>query len=386
MPRATAIREAVAVIPLCEPFLDGREVPYIVDCVSSTWVSSNGEYVERFEQAVAQAAGVSHAVACVSGTAALHISLLLSGIAPDDEVLVPTVTFIAPINAVRYAGAWPVFFDCDEHATVDLDAMERFLRHECDRRDGFTVNARSGRKVAGIIPVHVFGTPVDMDRVLEIAAEFGLAVVEDAAEALGSRYRKRPCGGLAPIGAMSFNGNKIVTSGGGGAILTDDAQVAQRARHLTTQAKEPGVEYLHDQVGYNYRMNNILAALGLAQIETLADRLAAKRLNFGRYEELLGADRLVQQPSWSDSNRWFYAYLCEDAAEKRRILESCAAADIQVRPLWYPNHLQQPYRQMQSYEIDAANDYYDRIVNLPCSVHLTESQLDRVVDVIQRAR
>lgn len=384
-PPATAIREQASVIPLCEPYLDGREMPYILECVESTWVSSNGEYIDRFERAIAQAAGVTHAVACVSGTAALHISLLLSGIRPDDEVLVPTVTFIAPINAVRYAGAWPVFFDCDEFASVDIAAMERFLRGECVRRDGVTVNKATGRRVSGIVPVHVFGTPVDMDRVLDLAAEFDLAVVEDAAEALGSSYKQRLCGGLAPIAAMSFNGNKIVTSGGGGAILTDDGDVARRARHLTTQAKEPGVEYIHDEVGFNYRMNNLLAALGLAQIETLAERLAAKRRNFTRYEELVGTDRLIQQPSWSDSNRWFYAYLCDDAEDKQRILDACAEAGIQVRPLWYPNHLQKPYRQLQSYEISRATDYYDRVVNLPCSVTLTDEQVQRVVEVIQPA-
>lgn len=372
-------------IPLSEPYLDGRELPYMRDCVDSTWVSSNGEYIERFEQAIAQATGVSHAVACVSGTAALHIALLLSGVQPDDEVLVPSVTFIAPVNAVRYANAWPVFFDCDEYATVDVAALERFLRTECEKRPGLTVNKRTGRRVTAIVGVHVFGTPVDMDWLGDLAAEFGLAVVEDAAEALGSQYRGRPCGGLAPIGAMSFNGNKIVTSGGGGAILTDDSEIARRARHLTTQAKEPGVEYIHDQVGYNYRMNNVLAALGLAQIETLAERLAAKRRNFARYEELLGSDRLIQQPPWSNSNRWFYAYLCDDAADKQQILDRCAQADIQVRPLWYPNHLQQPYRQMQSYEISRALDYYDRVINLPCSVNLTEQQLDRVAEVVRPA-
>lgn len=370
-------------IPLSEPFLDGHELDYITDSVRSTWVSSNGEYIARFEQAVADQVGVAHAVACVSGTAALHVSLMLSGIQPDDEVLVPTITFIAPVNAVRYANAWPVFFDCDEYATIDIAAIGRFLTTQCSTREGVTTNKRTGRRVAGIVPVHVFGTAVDMDPLLELADEFGLAVVEDAAEALGSRYKGRPCGSLAPLAAMSFNGNKIVTSGGGGAILTDDDQLAARARYLTTQAKEPGVEYMHNAVGFNYRMNNVLAALGLAQMETLPDRLAAKHRNFALYEQLLGARRFIQQPEFSNANRWFYGYLCDDAGHKQRVLDACSAAGIQVRPLWYPNQLQQPYREMQAFDIHKALDYYDRVLNLPCSVNLTEQQIHAVVDVLQ---
>lgn len=371
-------------IPLSEPVLDGREMDYITDCIDSTWVSSNGEYITRFEKAVADYVGVQHAVACVSGTAALHVSLLVSGVRADDEVLVPTVTFIAPVNAVRYANAWPVFFDCDQYATIDVAALRRFLTSECSIRDGVTINNSTGRRVTAIVPVHVFGTPVDMDPVLDLAHEFNLAVVEDAAEALGSEYKGRRCGGLAPVGCMSFNGNKIVTTGGGGAILTDDREVADRARHLTTQAKQAGLEYIHDEVGFNYRMNNLLAALGVAQLENLDDRVARKRRNFGLYEQALTSERMLQQPSWSDANRWFYGYLCEDSAAKQRLLAAFADAGIQARPLWYLNHLQRPHRTMQSYEVSKAFDLYDRLINLPCSVNLTEEQITRVVTVIQQ--
>lgn len=373
-------------IPLCEPVLDGREEEYVADCVRSTWVSSNGAYVSRFEQQIADYVGVEHAVACVSGTAALHVALLLSGVRADDEVLVPTVTFIAPVNAVRYANAWPVFFDCDDYATIDVEGVRRFLVSECSTRNGVTVNDRTGRRVAAVVPVHVFGTPADMDPLLDLAREFHLAVVEDAAEALGSEYKDRRCGGLARVGCLSFNGNKIITTGGGGAILTDDPQIAVRARHLTTQAKLPGREYIHDEVGYNYRMNNLLAALGVAQLETLDDRVARKRRNFKAYERALSSARLIAQPSWSASNRWFYGYLCSDAAEKRRLLEACAATGIEVRPLWQLNHLQEPYRSMQPYRISKAIDYFDRLVNLPCSVNISHDQISRVVEVIRQAR
>jgi aminotransferase in exopolysaccharide biosynthesis len=371
-------------IPLSEPCLSGRELEYVADCVNSTWVSSNGAYVGRFEAAIAEYVGVRFAVACNCGTSALHISLMLSGVRADDEVIVPTVTFIAPVNAVRYMGAFPVFVDCDEYCNLDVAGMRDFLQNECLVRDGATINRSSGRRVSGVIPVHVFGTPVDMDAVSELAHEFHLAVVEDASEALGSTYKGRRCGGLAPMGCLSFNGNKIVTSGGGGAILTNDERIARQARYLTTQAKEDGVEYIHGAIGYNYRMNNVLAALGLAQFETLDERLAIKRRNFARYEALLGGDRLLQEPEWSRSNRWFYGYLCADAAGKERIIQACLAAEIQVRPLWYPNHLQQPYLGMQSYRIVRAADMYDRVVNLPCSVSLTEEEIARVVDVIRK--
>lgn len=371
-------------IPLSEPCLSGRELEYVADCVNSTWVSSNGAYVGRFEAAIAEYVGVRFAVACNCGTSALHISLMLSGVRADDEVIVPTVTFIAPVNAVRYMGAFPVFVDCDEYCNLDVAGMRDFLQNECLVRNGATINRSSGRRVSAVIPVHVFGTPVDMDAVSELAHEFHLAVVEDASEALGSTYKGRRCGGLAPMGCLSFNGNKIVTSGGGGAILTNDERIARQARYLTTQAKEDGVEYIHGAIGYNYRMNNVLAALGLAQFETLDERLAIKRRNFARYEALLGGDRLLQEPEWSRSNRWFYGYLSADAAGKERIIQACLAAEIQVRPLWYPNHLQQPYLGMQTHRIVRAADMYDRVVNLPCSVSLTEEEIARVVDVIRK--
>jgi perosamine synthetase len=376
-------------IPLSEPVLQGRELEYVTDCLRSGWVSSNGEYIARFEQALVDFLGVKHAVACNCGTSALHVSLILQGVQTGDEVIVPAVTFIAPVNAVRYVGAFPVFVDCDEYCGIDVEGVRRFLDAECVERGGVTVNAKTGRRVAAIVPVHVFGTSADMDPICSLAREHSLAVVEDASEALGSRYKGRMCGALAPIACLSFNGNKIVTSGGGGAILTDDDGLAAGARSLTTQAKEAGIEYLHHQIGYNYRMNNILAALGLAQMETLDERLAIKRENFARYEEALGPDgavRLLGQPAWSEANRWFYAYTCADAKAKDELLRACIAADIQARPLWYPNHRQQPYTCMQDYEVNRANWFYDRLVNLPCSVTLTRDEIARVASLIESAR
>jgi perosamine synthetase len=277
-----------------------------------------------------------------------------------------------------------VFVDADEYCNMDLAAVERFLSQECEKTAGGARRKDSGRRVAAVVPVHVFGTPVDMDALADLAGEYGLALVEDASEALGSTYKGRKCGGLAQIGCLSFNGNKVVTSGGGGAIVTNDDRLAAQARYLTTQAKEEGIEYIHNTVGFNYRMNNVLAALGLAQLETLEERLAAKRSNFALYEEALGPERLIQQPAWSDANRWFYGFLCDDAAAKQRLLEACVAAGIQARPLWLPNHQQRPYVDMESYQITNAPQLYDRVVNLPCSVTLTPEQIDEVVEVIEQ--
>jgi perosamine synthetase len=371
-------------IPLSEPCLGKNELEYVTRCIDTKWISANGEYVWRMEEVLAEYIGVKHAVACNCGTSAIHISLMLSGVQAGDEVIVPTVTFIAPVNAVRYVDAWPVFVDCDRYCNMDVEAVRRFLAEECTARNGSTVNKASGRKVAAIVPVHVFGTSVDMDPILELAAEYHLAVVEDASESLGSLYKGRKCGGLAPVGCLSFNGNKIVTTGGGGAILTNDDAVARQARYLTTQAKEDGIEYIHNSVGYNYRMNNVLAALGLAQLETLEERIATKRSNFALYEQAVGSKRLVQQPSWSEANRWFYGYLCSDAEAKARLIAAYGEADVQVRPLWYPNHLQRPYLAMQAYQIENALRFYDTVLNLPCSLTLTPDEIVQVVAVIEK--
>jgi perosamine synthetase len=376
-------------IPLSEPAMQGRESEYVNDCLRSGWVSSNGEYIGRFERALAAYVGVEHAVACNCGTSALHVSLLLTGVRANDEVIVPAVTFIAPVNAVQYVGAFPVFVDCDEYCCMDVAAVRRFLAEECTSRDGVTVNKATGRRVAAVIPVHVFGTSADMDAIIDVAGEHSIAVIEDASEALGSAYKGRRCGGLAPIGCLSFNGNKIVTSGGGGAILSDDDALAESARSLTAQAKEAGIDYIHHTVGYNYRMNNLLAALGLAQLETIDERIATKCANFALYEQALGpagSSRLLGQPKWSDANRWFYAYLCTDAPAKDQLLQACLAAGIQARPLWYPNHLQTPYVGMEAYRIERAFWFYERLVNLPCSVTLTPEQIAKVAAVIEASQ
>ena len=344
-------------IPLSEPALQGKELEYVTDCIESGWISSNGEYIGRMEEALADYLGVEHVVACNCGTSALHISLILAGVQPEDEVIVPTVTFIAPVNAVRYVGAWPVFLDCDEYCNMDVAALRRFLAEECEQRDGVPstevpdgVSQRSFRFTCSA------PRPTWMPSWRRRTLSTWRSSKTPARRSVRCTRAGSAAASLA-IGCLSFNGNKIVTSGGGGAILTNDEAVAKQARYLTTQAKEDGIEYIHHAVGYNYRMNNVLAAFGLAQLETLTERIAVKRNNFALYEQALGPGRLLQQPEWSDANRWFYAYLCSDADAKERVIGACIEAGIQVRPLWFPNHLQRPYVDCQAYQIDNAHRF-----------------------------
>ena len=274
--------------PLHEPRFAGRETDYLTECISSGWVSYAGKFVESFERELAQVCGVAHAVAVVNGTSALHMCCILAGVEPGDEVILPALTFVASANAVCHAGAVPHFADCDE-ATLGIDPakLRAYLESITTRADGRTMNKQTGRRIAALMPMHTFGNPSDLNPLLAVARDFGLPLIEDAAEALGSTYCSRPCGSMGLVSALSFNGNKIVTTGGGGAILTDDPVIARRARHLTTTAKKPHPwEFDHDEVAWNYRMPNINAAVGLAQLEQLPVFLAAKQTLAARWGTL----------------------------------------------------------------------------------------------------
>ncbi|MEO1448889.1 MAG: LegC family aminotransferase, partial [Bacteroidota bacterium] len=277
-------------IPLSEPSLDGQSWRYVKDCLETGWVSSAGPFISKFEQQVAAYTGARHAIATINGTAALHISLLVAEVKPGDLVLTSNLTFVASVNAIRYVGADPVLVDVDEATwQLDLDLLERFLSESCQLRDNTCYHMESGRRVAAIMPVHVLGNMGDMHRLQQLADQYKLPIVEDAAEAMGSRFKGQHAGTFGNLGCLSFNGNKVITTGGGGMILTDDDELARRARHLTTQAKTQPEEYFHDEVGYNYRMPNLLAAVGLAQMEQIGRILRIKRYLAHRYQKLLTA-------------------------------------------------------------------------------------------------
>jgi perosamine synthetase len=380
-------------IPLCVPEIRGNEWTYVRECLDTGWVSSVGSYVGAFEKALATAADRAHAVATVNGTAALHVALLCAGVEPGDEVLVSDLTFIAPANAIRYAGAHPVFIDVEpQYWQMDPAAVERFLTQECDW-DGTTLRDRAtGRRVRAVVPVDILGSPCDADPIIAAAKRFGLAVVQDSTESLGARYKDAPVGKRADVACYSFNGNKLITTGGGGMIVTDDAAIAKRARYLTTQAKDDPVEYEHGAVGYNYRLTNVQAAIGVAQIEKLDEFVAVKRANAARYGELLsGVPGIapMREAPYAHSAFWLYTIRVDEAAfgiSSRALLRALAAEKIQARPLWQPMHRSKAHAGERAYGGDVADLIHRDALSLPSSVGLTAAELETVVATIRRSR
>lgn len=373
-------------IPLAAPEIRGNEWSYVKDCLDTGWVSSVGSYVDRFEQMVARQAGTKYAVATVNGTSAIHIALLVAGVIPEDEVLVSTLTFIAPANAIRYAGAWPVFIDAEpEHWQMDPNQVIEFLERGCGWRNGVLRNLRSGRRVSAILPVHVLGHPVDLDPILAIAKKYGLKVIEDATEGLGATYKGRHLGSLGDIGCFSFNGNKIITTGGGGMLVTDDEKWARKAKYLTTQAKDDPREYIHGEIGFNYRLTNLLAAVGCAQMEQLDDYVSKKRRIAARYNDALrniAGVAPMKSAQWANSTFWMYTILLSDDefwAGSREIMVALESQKIQCRPLWQPIHQSPAHASNSVVTLPVSERLYRQALSLPCSVGLSEPQQDRVI-------
>ena len=380
-----AIRQAVArgpddgFIPLHEPYFDGAEWDYVKDCLDTGWVSSVGHYVDKFEQELAFSCGVAHAVAVVNGTAALQVALRLAGVERGDEVLMPALTFVATANAVAYLGAMPHFVDC-EARTLGLDPVKLadYLAHITEVTPSGCRNRLTGRRISVVVPMHTYGHPVDMDPLLDVAVRYGIRVVEDAAESLGSLYYGRPCGSLGRLAAVSFNGNKVITTGGGGAILTDDPRIAAHARHLTTTAKRPHRwAFEHDETGYNFRMPNLNAALGCAQLEQLPGFIERKRRLAARYEaafaEVPGVT-MFREPSFARSNYWLNCLLLDEPSFELRdaLLETINDADLMVRPVWRLMCDLDMYRTCPAMDLTVARDLEQRLINVPSSVALGE--------------
>jgi perosamine synthetase len=376
-------------IPLAAPEICGNEWTYVKECLDTNWVSSVGSYVDRFEKMMAERAGTNYAIATVNGTAALHIALLLAGVQPDDEVIVSSLTFIAPANAIRYAGAWPVFIDAEpRYWQIDPAGVVDFLDNGC-RWDGQTLfHRRTGRRIKAILPVHILGHPADLDPILAAAARYSLPVIEDAAEGLGARYRGKSLGGVGHIGCFSFNGNKIVTAGGGGMIVTNNAEWAARARYLTTQAKDDPLEYVHNAIGYNYRLTNLLAAMGCAQMEQLDLFVEAKRQIARRYQESLislPGVRLPEEAPWAFSTSWLYTVLIDEKKSRlnsRELLRELDARKIQTRPLWQPIHRSPAHNLSGSVSCPNSDALHDQAISLPCSVGLSCSAQRHVIEII----
>lgn len=377
------------VIPLCVPEIRGNEWKYVKECLDDNWVSSVGEFVDRFEHAVADYVGAPYAVACVNGTAALHIALLVAGVLPDDEVLVSALSFIAPANAIRYTGAWPVFIDAEEdYWQMDVNRVAHFLENECEWSNGTLRNRQTKRRVSAILPVHILGHPVDMDPLMELAQRYHLAVIEDATESLGATYRDRSVGRLGHIACFSFNGNKIITTGGGGMIVTDNEAWAKRAKYLTTQAKDDPIEFVHGEIGYNFRLSNLLAAVGVAQMELLSDYVRIKRNIAGKYERAFAgipSIRCMQQAEWAFSTYWLYTILVADGpTDSRGLMRDLDQNNVQARPLWQPLN-QSPVYAKSGTQCPVAERLNRLAVSLPCSVGLTDEQQDQVIKSVSRS-
>ncbi len=376
-------------IPLCVPELRGNEWRYVKECLDTGWVSSVGPFVDRFEKAVASYVDAAYGVATSTGTAALHTALLVAGVKPDDEVLVSDLTFIAPANAIRYANAWPVLIDAEPvHWQMDPSRVIDFLEHDCHWRDEKLVNKITDRRVSAILPVHILGHPVDLDPILEVANKYNLAVVEDATESLGSEYHGRKVGNLAHIGCFSFNGNKIITTGGGGMIATNDPAWAAKAKYLSTQAKDDPVEYVHKEIGFNYRLTNVQAAMGCAQMEELSEFIEIKRNIASSYSQgfaTLPGVTMMSEATWAKSIFWLSTVLIDEedyGEDSRTLMKRLARRGIQARPLWEPLHRSQALLGAQTVGSDVADELNRRALSLPSSVGLTAEQIQDVISAV----
>ncbi|MCI8931309.1 MAG: LegC family aminotransferase [Lachnospiraceae bacterium] len=382
-------------IPLSVPNFEGNEEKYVLDAVGQGWVSTGGAYVDRLEEKIAQYANVPKSVACQSGTAALHMSLIECEVGYGDAVIVPTLTFIAAVNPVKYVGAYPIFMDCDDSLCMDPEKLETFCSQECLFEDGKLVHEGTGRQVKAIVVVHVFGNLANMERIMQVAEKFGLKVIEDATEAIGTvceygRYKGKMAGSIGELGAYSFNGNKIITTGGGGMIIGNNERTMDHLKYMSTQSKDDSHFYIHNEVGFNYRMTNVQAAIGVAQMEELEEFIKRKHNNYLHYKELLDEDErfhLLEFRQGTRSNKWFYSLeIKEIKRDIRDIILELQDAGIQTRPIWGLIHEQKPYRLDYAYDIERAEYYSKRIINLPCSTNLTEGDIEKVVEVLKNIR
>lgn len=377
-------------IPLSIPCLGGNEWKYIKDCLDSNVVAAAGPYIQRFEQAVASFVGAPHAVATSSGTSAIHVALRSLDVGPGDAVIVPDFTFVAPANAVKYCGALPIFVDVERRTgTLNPARVEDFLRKDCDRLPDAVRHRATGRRVRVILPVHIYGHPVDLDAIDALAKEFDLTVVEDAAECLGARYKASRIGERGDLICFSFNGNKVITAGAGGMIVGSKEPWLRRSRHLATQARAHPTEYIHDEVGFNYRMPSLNAALGLAQMELLDAYLLRKREISAHYAGVLkgvpGISLITEEP-WAWSSYWLNTILIDpQVASVSKVVKALHDERIEARRVWPPMKSQLPYRDCPSSGGSDSEWLYERGINLPSSVGITSEQIERVARTVVHA-
>ena len=381
-------------INLSVPNLSMDILDNLKECLESGWVSTGGRFIPEFETKVKNYMKTKFAAGVQSGTAGLHMSLQVLGVQRDEEVFVPTLTFIAAVNPTTYLGASPIFIDCDDSLCMDPIKLEKFCSEECDFKEGVLVNKKTNKKIRALVIVHVFGNMADMEKIMDIAKKYNLRVLEDATEALGTyytegRYKGKYAGTIGDIGVLSFNANKIITTGGGGMVVGDNEELVEKVRFLSSQAKKDTLYFIHDEIGYNYRMLNLQAALGTSQIDQLESFIETKIKNYNIYkEELEKIEGLEILPFVEGirANHWFYSLKIDKekyGIGRDELLQKLVDAGIQTRPIWGLIHQQKPYSACQNYKIEKALYYYDRILNLPCSSNLTEKEVYQVIEKIK---
>lgn len=380
-------------IPLSIPNFEGNERKYVDDAVDQGWVSTGGAYITKLEHALAEFLHVENVAACQSGTSALHLSLVEAGVKPGDVVIVPPLTFIAAVNPVKYQFATPVFMDCDDSFCMDPVKLRSFCEEQCEW-DG-TVLKHNGAAVKALVVVHVFGNMADMESIMDTAEKYNLKVIEDATEALGTKYTEgryagRYAGTIGHFGAYSFNGNKIITTGGGGAVTAHDPKAVDHIRFLSTQAKTDPHYYIHDEIGYNYRMTNLQAALGVAQMEMLPEFIRRKQQNYELYRELFAGfayGKLMPFRDGTNSNKWFYSINIDRdhiTASMREIITTLHDKGIETRAIWGLINEQKPYEGEETYQLQKAPYYASRILNIPSSTQITEEEIRYVAEQVKQ--
>ena len=375
-------------IPLSIPNLNGNELEYVTDCLNSEWVSTEGSYVEKFSEATQAYTKAKYAIPCINGTSALQTCLRLINLKPDEEVIIPSLTFIAPVNSIKYFYAEPIFFDCDESFNIDINQLYDFLKKHTSYKKGRLINNITSKTIRAIIPVNVFGNTLDIDSLLELSNKYNIPIIEDASEAIGSFYTKdRHAGTAGLMGCLSFNGNKMITTGGGGMILTNDKQLADRASYLTRQAKDDKIFYIHNEVGYNFRMTNVSAAIGLAQLEQMDKFLNKKKENFNFYKKLIEKKQnitLLDPPKYGQSNHWFYALKTSLGYKRniKEIIEHLNDNNVQSRPIWKLNHEQIPFKDCFHVDLSKSIEFHRTVLNVPCSTNLKKEEIETVCSLL----
>lgn len=376
-------------IPLSIPKIEGNESKYVQDCLTTGWISSAGSYVNQFEEMIASYAGAKYGVACMNGTVGLHIAQILLGVSANDHVIAPNITFIATLNAIKYTGATPILIDVDaDNWQMDLNLLEDYLKNQTELRatetGTFSFDITTQKRVRAIMPVHVLGNMGDMNRMLAIAKTYHLEIIEDSTEALGSTFEGKHAGTFGKLGVFSFNGNKIISTGGGGVIVTNDEDLAKKAKHLTTQAKVSALDYIHDEIGYNYRLVNVLAAIGVAQMETFPQILEDKKAMDAFYREQLkgvGDIKFQEIPEGTDPNCWLFTF---STSRMRELLEYLNENGVQSRPFWMPmNQLEMFKDNIYINTSDVSASVYADSISIPSSAGITQEQLETVVKTIK---